>query len=374
MPNRLFRKMIAATLCAVLTFAPLSAIQAAPARIKDIVDMEGIRENQLVGYGLVVGLNGTGDSLNNSPFTKQSLQSMLERLGVNTQGENVRTANVAAVMVTANLPPFATQGSRMDVTVSALGDSKSLQGGTLLVTPLLGADGEVYAIAQGSVSINGFSAQGDAASVVSGVPTTGRISSGALIEREIEFHLGSQSTLRLALRNPDLTTARRIALAVNDFIGAPTAVPEDPATVRLTLPRGFNGNIVDLLTDIEQLIVQTDQTAKIVIDENSGIIVMGKDVRVSAVAVAQSNLTVTIAENPEVVQPNPLSAGQTAVEDNTTLNVNQSDTALQVVPETVTLQQLVDGLNALGISPRDLIAILQAIKVTGALQAEIEVL
>ena len=374
MPNRLFRTMIAAALSAALVLTPLSGLQAAPARIKDIVDMEGVRENQLVGYGLVVGLNGTGDSLNNSPFTRQSLQSMLERLGVNTQGENVRTKNVAAVMVTANLPAFATQGSRMDVTVSAMGDSGSLQGGTLLVTPLLGADGEVYAIAQGSVSINGFKAQGDAATVVSGVPTTGRISSGALIEREIEFHLGSQTSLRLALRNPDLTTARRIALAVNDFIGVPTAVPEDPATVRVTLPRGFNGNIVDLLTDIEQLIVQTDQPAKIVIDENSGIIVMGKDVRVSAVAVAQSNLTVTIAENPQVVQPNPLSLGQTAVEDNTTLNVNQSDTALQVVPETVTLQQLVDGLNALGISPRDLIAILQAIKVTGALQAEIEVL
>jgi flagellar P-ring protein precursor FlgI len=374
MPNRLFRTIIAATLSAAMILQPLSMVQAAPARIKDIVDMEGIRENQLVGYGLVVGLNGTGDSLNNSPFTRQSLQSMLERLGVNTQGENVRTKNVAAVMVTANLPAFSTQGSRMDVSVSALGDAGSLQGGTLLVTPLLGADGEVYAIAQGSVSINGFKAQGDAATVVSGVPTTGRISSGALIEREIDFHLGSQHSLRLALRNPDLTTARRIALAVNDFIGAPTAVPEDPATVRITLPRGFNGNIVDLLTDIEQLIVQTDQPAKIVIDENSGIIVMGKDVRVSAVAVAQSNLTVTIAENPQVVQPNPLSQGQTAVEDNTTLNVNQTDTALQVVPETVTLQQLVDGLNALGISPRDLIAILQAIKVTGALQAEIEVL
>jgi flagellar P-ring protein precursor FlgI len=374
MPNRLFRTIAATILSAALIATPLTPIQAAPARIKDIVDMEGIRENQLVGYGLVVGLNGTGDSLNNSPFTKQSLQSMLERLGVNTQGENVRTANVAAVMVTANLPPFATQGSRMDVSVAALGDADSLQGGTLLVTPLLGADGEVYAIAQGAVLINGFSAQGEAASVVSGVPTTGRISSGALIEREIDFHLGSQSSLRLALRNPDLTTARRIALAVNDFIGAPTAVPEDPATVRLTLPRGFNGNIVDLLTDIEQLIVQTDQPAKIVIDENSGIIVMGKDVRVSSVAVAQSNLTVTIAENPEVVQPNPLSLGQTAVEANTNLNVNQSDTALQVVEESVTLQQLVDGLNALGISPRDLIAILQAIKATGALQAEIEVL
>jgi flagellar P-ring protein precursor FlgI len=374
MPSRLFRTIAATMLSAALIATPLSSAQAAPARIKDIVDMEGVRENQLVGYGLVVGLNGTGDSLNNSPFTKQSLQSMLERLGVNTQGENVRTANVAAVMVTANLPPFATQGSRMDVSVAALGDADSLQGGTLLVTPLLGADGEVYAIAQGAVLINGFSAEGEAASIVSGVPTTGRISSGALIEREIEFHLGSQSSLRLALRNPDLTTARRIALAVNDFIGAPTAVPEDPATVRLTLPRNFNGNIVDLLTDIEQLVVQTDHTAKIVIDENSGIIVMGRDVRVSAVAVAQSNLTVTIAENPQVVQPNPLSLGQTAVEDNTNLNVNQSDTALQVVEESVTLQQLVDGLNALGISPRDLIAILQAIKATGALQAEIEVL
>ncbi|WP_416347066.1 flagellar basal body P-ring protein FlgI [Devosia sp.] len=374
MTRSMLRTLMAGALAMTMGLLPALDAFAAPARIKDIVDMEGIRENQLVGYGLVVGLNGTGDSLNNSPFTKQSLQSMLERLGVNTAGENVRTANVAAVMVTANLPPFATQGSRMDVSVAALGDADSLQGGTLLVTPLVGADGEVYAIAQGSVSINGFKAQGDAATIISGVPTTGRISSGALIEREIDFHLGSQTSLRLALRNPDLTTARRIALAVNDFIGAPTATPEDPATVRLTLPRNFNGNIVDLLTDIEQLIIQTDQTARIVIDENSGIIVMGKDVRVSSVAVAQSNLTVTIAENPTVVQPNPLSNGVTAVENNTTLNANLSETALNVVPESVTLQQLVDGLNALGISPRDLIAILQAIKATGALQAEIEVL
>ncbi|QDZ10796.1 flagellar basal body P-ring protein FlgI [Devosia ginsengisoli] len=374
MTKSLLHRLIAGLLTMTMVLLPALEAQAASARIKDIVDFEGVRENQLVGYGLVVGLNGTGDSLNNSPFTKQSLQSMLERLGVNTAGENVRTANVAAVMVTANLPPFATQGSRMDVSVAALGDSDSLQGGTLLVTPLLGADGEVYAIAQGPVSINGFKAEGDAATIISGVPTTGRISSGALIEREIDFHLGSQTSLRLALRNPDLTTARRIALAVNDFIGTPTATPEDPATVRLTLPYGFNGNIVDLLTDIEQLMVQTDQTAKIVIDENSGIIVMGKDVRVSSVAVAQSNLTVTIAENPTVVQPNPLSLGVTAVEPNTNLNANLSESALSVVNESVSLQELVDGLNALGISPRDLIAILQAIKATGALQAEIEVL
>jgi flagellar P-ring protein precursor FlgI len=374
MMHKHLRAAIAALLSVTLSFAPLAPALGAAARIKDIVDMEGIRENQLVGYGLVVGLNGTGDSLNNAPFTKQSLQSMLERLGVNTAGENVRTANVAAVMVTANLPPFGTQGTRIDVSVAALGDADSLQGGTLLVTPLLGADGEVYAIAQGPVSINGFKAEGDAATIISGVPTTGRISSGGLIEREIDFQLGAQTSLRLALRNPDLTTARRIALSINDFIGAPTAVPEDPATVRLTLPHGFNGNIVDLLTDIEQLMVETDQPAKIVIDENSGIIVMGKNVRVSSVAVAQSNLTVSIAENPEVVQPNPLANGVTAVEPNTQLDATLSDTALQVVQGSVTLQELVDGLNALGIGPRDLIAILQAIKATGALQAEIEVI
>jgi flagellar P-ring protein precursor FlgI len=371
---KLLRFVLAGWIAAATLIAPMAPAQAAAARIKDIVDVEGIRENQLVGYGLVVGLDGTGDSLNNSPFTKQSLQSMLERLGVNTAGQNVRTANVAAVMVTANLPPFSTQGSRMDVSVASLGDSKSLQGGTLLVTPLLGADGEVYAIAQGPVSINGFKAQGDAATIISGVPTTGRISSGAVIEREIDFKLGAQSTLRLALRNPDLTTSRRIALAINDFIGAPTATPEDPSTVRITLPHGFNGNIVDLVTDIEQLVIETDQTAKIVIDENSGIIVIGKDVRVSSVAVAQSNLTVTIAENPTIVQPAPLSNGVTAVQPSTNINANLSNTALAVVNESVTLQQLVDGLNALGIAPRDLIAILQAIKATGALQAEIEVM
>ncbi len=372
--RRVVRQILPALIALILTLTLGTQAFAAAARIKDIVNIEGVRDNQLVGYGLVVGLNGTGDSLNNSPFTKQSLQAMLERLGVNTRGETVRTANVAAVMVTANLPAFATQGSRMDVSVSALGDADSLQGGTLLVTPLLGADGEVYAIAQGSVLINGFSVSGEAATIISGVPTTGRISSGALIEREIDFKLGAQRSLRLALRNPDLTTARRIALGINDFIGTATAVPEDPATVRVTLPRNFNGNIVDLLTDIEQLVVQTDLPAKIVIDENSGIIVMGKDVRVATVAVAQSNLTVTIAETPEAVQPAPLSLGETVILPRTDLNVESAGSNLALVPESVTLQELVDGLNALGIAPRDLIAILQAIKSAGALQAEIEVL
>lgn len=375
MPKRATAKrLFLALVIAASALLPATAAIAGSARIKDIVDVEGIRENQLVGYGLVVGLNGSGDSLNNSPFTKQSLQAMLERMGVNTRGEPLRTANVAAVMVTANLAPFSAQGSRLDVSVAALGDATSLQGGTLLVTPLLAADGEVYAIAQGPVSINGFKAQGDAATVVSGVPTTGRISSGALIEREINFDLTSLHTLRLSLRNPDLTTARRIALAINDFIGAYAAEPENPTTIQLTLPKNFNGNIVDLLTDVEQLVVQTDQSAKIVIDENSGIIVMGKDVRVSTVAVAQSSLTVTIAESPQVSQPNPLSGGQTAAVPRSNVQVNSQSSSLALVPESVTLQELVDGLNTLGISPRDLIGILQAIKAAGALQAEIEVM
>ena len=347
----------------------------ATSRIKDLANIEGVRQNQLIGYGLVVGLNGTGDTLNNIPFTKQSLQAMLERLGVNVRGQTMRTGNVAAVMVTANLPAFATQGTRMDVTVSALGDSKSLQGGTLLVTPLLGADGNVYAVGQGSVAIGGFQAEGEAAKIVRGVPTVGRIANGALIEREIEFNLNRQSQLRMALRNPDFTTAKRIAAAINDFIGAPTAEPLDPATIGITVPPSYRGNVVKLLTEVEQLQVEPDQAAKIVIDERSGIIVMGRDVRVSMVAVAQGNLTVTISETPQVSQPAPFSrGGTTTVVPRTRIGVQEDGKKLALVKDGVSLQQLVDGLNALGIGPRDLIAILQAIKAAGAIQADIEVM
>ncbi len=371
MTNGITLRFFAVILClTILTTAALSA-----SRIKDIADFEGIRENQLIGYGLVVGLNGTGDTLRNAPFTRQSLQAMLERLGVNTRDVDLNTDTVAAVMVTANLPPFSTQGTRIDVSVSALGNSTSLQGGTLLVTPLVGADGEVYAIAQGSVAVGGFSAQGDAASVVRGVPTAGRIANGGLVEREVDFKLASLTSLRLALRNPDLTTARRVALSVNELIGMPTAEPLDPGTVRIDLPRQYDGNIVDLLTDIEQLIVEPDLAARVVIDENSGIIVMGQDVKVSMVAVAQGNLTVTITETPQVAQPLPFANGQTTVVPRSEVFVNDDpDAKLAIVPEAVTLKQLVDGLNALGIGPRDMISILQAIKASGALQAEIEVL
>ena len=355
-----------------------SQLYAAPAgatsRIKDLANIEGVRQNQLVGYGLVVGLNGTGDTLNNIPFTKQSLQAMLERMGVNIRGATIRTGNVAAVMVTGNLPPFGTQGTRMDVTVSALGDSKNLQGGTLLVTPLLGADGNVYAVAQGSVTINGFQAEGAAASITRGVPTVGRIANGAIIEREIEFALNRLPNVRLALRNADFTTAKRIAAAVNDFLGAKSAEPIDPSTVQLTIPPEFKGNVVAFLTEIEQLQVEPDLAAKIIIDERSGIIVMGRDVRVATVAVAQGNLTVSISESPQVSQPNPLSRGRTVVTPRSSVRVTEDGKKLALVKDGVSLQQLVDGLNGLGIGPRDLIGILQAIKAAGAIEADIEVM
>lgn len=363
----------------VLIVLPFLLIGAHPAcalsRLKDLASVEGVRENQLVGYGLVVGLNGTGDTLNNAPFTKQSLTAMLERLGVNTRGTNLRTANVAAVMVTANLPAFSSQGTRMDVTVSALGDAKSLQGGTLLVTPLLGADGEVYAVAQGSLAISGFSAEGEAAKVTRGVPTVGRIPNGALVEREVEFKLRDQLALKLALRNPDFTTARRIAAAVNDFLGAPTAEPVDPATIQLRIPKSYKGNIIQLVTEIEQLRIEPDQRARIIVDERSGVIVMGRDVRVSTVGVAQGNLTVSISETPTVSQPEALSNGETVVVPRTDLKVETDrQRRLGIVVEGVSLRHLVDALNALGVGPRDMIAILQAIKSAGALQADIEVM
>jgi flagellar P-ring protein precursor FlgI len=369
-----FVKTGIAAVAAALAFSALGAPAHAASRIKDLASVEGVRQNQLIGYGLVVGLNGTGDTLNNIPFTKQSLQAMLERLGVNIRGQTLRTGNVAAVMVTANLPAFGTQGTRIDITVSALGDAKSLQGGTLLVTPLLGADGNVYAVGQGSLAIGGFSAEGEAAKITRGVPTVGRISNGAIIEREIDFALNRLPNLRLALRNPDFTTAKRMAAAINDFIGTPTAEPLDPSTVQLAIPKQFAGKVVALLTEIEQLQIESDLPAKIVIDERSGIIVMGRDVRVSTVAVAQGNLTVSISESPQVSQPAPLSRGQTVVVPRTKVGVTEDGKKLALVKEGMSLQQLVDGLNALGIGPRDMISILQAIKAAGAIQADIEVM
>jgi flagellar P-ring protein precursor FlgI len=341
-------------------------------RLKDIADIEGVRDNQLVGYGLVVGLNGTGDRLRTAIFTRQTLIGMLERLGVNTRDNEARldTRNVAAVMVTANLPAFARPGSRIDVMVSALGDATNLMGGTLLVTPLLGADGEVYAVAQGALAGSALAARGAGASVQRGVPTSSRIANGAIVEREIPYSLAGRPVIRLALRNPDFTTARRIAAAVNRLAGAEVARASDPRTVALTLG---NREPVGFLTDIEQLRVEPDQVARVIIEEASGTIVMGANVRVSTVAIAQGNLTIRVTETPQVSQPNPVSGGQTAIVPRTNIEVDdQAERRMGVLSGGVTLQELVRGLNALGVGPRDLISILQAVKAAGALQSELE--
>jgi flagellar P-ring protein FlgI len=367
-------------LLAVASLAAITAPIAAPPawagpRIKDVADFEGVRENQLIGYGLVVGLAGTGDSLRNSPFTRQSLASMLERLGVNAQSGNLNTRNVAAVMVTANLPPFASQGSRIDVTVSALGDARSLAGGQLLVTPLMGADQQIYAVAQGTLAIGGFSASGQSgSSVTRGVPTAGRIASGALVEREISFDIAAQQELRLALRNPDFTTARRIAEAINATLGAEAAWAINPGSIVLRRPAAYRGDMVSLVGRIENLEVEVDTPARIVIDEGSGIIVMGENVKVSTVAIAQGNLTISITEDPFVSQPAPFSRGETVVVPSSGVDVQEEAGGFVMVPGGVPLRQLVNGLNALGVSPRDMIAILQALKAAGAIQAEIEVM
>jgi flagellar P-ring protein precursor FlgI len=359
-----------------ITVLIAATLGAAPAltksRIKDIVEFEGVRDNMLVGYGIVVGLNGTGDALRNAPMTKQSLEAMLERLGVNTRDANLNTKNVAAVMVTARLPPFAAAGSEMDVTVSALGDAKSLLGGTLLVTPLLGADGQAYAVAQGTVQTGAVSASGASGSTVSkGVPTAGRIASGAVVEREIGFQLASMDRLRLTLRNPDFTTAERVAEVINArFPGA--AVAENPTIVSIHPTLGQD--MMGLVTQVENLSVEPDAPAKVVIDEVAGVIVMGENVRISTVAVQQGNLTITVQESPLVSQPAPFSKGQTTVVPQSNVSVDEEKgRQFLTVKNGASLSTLVTGLNALGVTPRDMISILQTIKAAGALQADIEV-
>ncbi len=356
-------------------FAAQPALSAS--RLKDMVNVEGVRENQLVGYGLVVGLNGTGDTLRNTPFTQQSLQAMLERLGVNTRdARNIKTDNIAAVIVTADLPAFARQGNRIDVQISAMGDAKDLRGGVLMVTPLLGADGEVYAVAQGPVAVAGFAATGSAANITRGVPTAGRIANGAIVEREVPFTFADMHEVHLSLKNPDFTTAQRIADAINRAIPGNIAKMIDPSTVRMRRPAGYEKSLLSLVTAVEQLTVQPDYPAKVVIDDRSGIIVMGANVKVSTVAIAQGNLTIRISETPLVSQPAPFAdQGETVVVPRTDIAVDtEEQNRLAIVQDSVTLQDLVDGLNALGVGPRDMISILQAIKAAGALQAEIEVM
>ncbi len=357
----------AVVLC--LFTAPFASAE--PIRIKDLVEFDGVRANDLVGYGLVVGLNGTGDGLRNSPFTEEMMANLLERLGVNVTGEDFRPKNVAAVFVTAALPPFARAGSQIDVTVSAMGDAKSLLGGTLVMTPLNGADGQIYAVAQGAIIAGGISAEGDAARVVQGVPTSGVIPSGARVEREVEFDFAGLRSLRLALREPDFTTAARIEAAINAQFGRGSALMQDAGTVTLDIGATRLGSPARALSVVENILVEPERRARVVVDQRSGTIVMGEDVRISRVAVAQGNLTLRIEEAPIVVQPNPFTEGETIVVPRSSVDL-QTDQGkgLAEVSGGTSLSEVVAGLNALGVAPNDMIDILKSINAAGALHAE----
>ena len=354
--------------CLIMTS---EAVGAAPVRIKDLVEFDGVRGNDLVGYGLVVGLNGTGDGLRNAPFTEEVLANTLERLGINVSGEQFRPKNVAAVLVTAELPAFARAGSRIDVTVSAIGDAKSLLGGTLIMTPLNAADGQVYAVAQGSLLAGGASISGEGAETTTGVPTSGSIPSGARIEKEVNFDFTALTSLRMALRNPDFTTARRIEETVNLNIRAGTAVMQDSGTVLIDLAAAGQSSPAHFISRIETLLVEPERRARVVIDQRSGTIVMGEEVRLSRVAVAQGNLTLRVQERPIAVQPSPFSEGETVVVTRSDVGLDtDQQLAMAEVSGGTTLSEVIEGLNALGVGPRDMIGILKSIKAAGAIHAE----
>ena len=357
---------------ALLLFLVMAgSVAANPIRIKDLVEFDGVRGNDLVGYGLVVGLNGSGDGLRNAPFTEEIMSNILERLGVNVTGEQFRPKNVAAVFVTAELPAFSRAGSQIDVTVSAIGDAKSLLGGTLIMTPLNAADGEIYAVAQGTIIAGGATAEGDAATVTQGVPTAGVIPSGARVEREIDFDLNALGTLRLALRNPDFTTAGRIETAINRDFGRGVARMLDAGTVRLDIQATRMPSPAHAIGRVENILVTPERKARVVVDQRSGTIVMGDEVRISRVAVSQGNLTLRIEEAPMVVQPNPFTDGEAVVVPRTRAELEEEPgTGLAEVPPGASLSEVISGLNALGVSPRDMIDILKSIKAAGALHAE----
>lgn len=354
----------------LLLFVPTLAFST-PIRIKDLVEFDGVRGNDLVGYGLVVGLNGTGDGMRNAPFTEEIMTNLLERLGVNVNGEQFRPKNVAAVLVTASLPPFARMGARIDVTVSAIGDANSLLGGTLVMTPLNGADGQVYAVAQGTIIAGGVAAEGAAARVVQGVPTAGVIPSGARVEQEVDFDFAGLRTIRLALRTPDFTTAGRIEDAINTDFGRGVASMSDSGTVSLDLVASRMRSPAHAIGRIENILVEPETRARVVVDQRSGTIVMGADVRISRVAVAQGSLTLRVEEAPIVVQPNPFSDGQSIVVPHTSASITPAaGTGMAEVDGSTNLSEVVAGLNALGVAPHDMIDLLKSINAAGALHAE----
>jgi len=351
----------------------ISQVQAA--RIKDITEIKGVRQNQLIGYGLVVGLDGTGDK-DKTRFTFQSLASMLEKMGLTVDPKDIQVKNVAAVMVTANLPPFARVGSHLDALVSSIGDAVNLQGGTLLFTPMRATDGKIYAVAQGPVSTGGFRLAGTSAGVQKNFPTVGRVIEGALVEKELHTDFKDRTSLTLTLHNPDFTTANRVAQAINTSLsGGGLASTLDAGTVKVAIPERYLGNPVGFVTLIEGLNVVPDYQAKIVINERTGTVVIGENVRISTVAISHGNLSLQVNERPEVSQPLPFSQeGRTAVLPRTDVSATEEKSPLFLVKHTVRIGDLVRGLNALGVSPRDLISIFQALKAAGALQAELEII
>lgn len=355
----------------LLFVASIGAAHANSVRLKDLVEFDGVRGNDLIGYGLVVGLNGSGDGLRNSPFTEEIMSTILERLGVNVAGEQFRPKNVAAVIVTAELPPFARAGSQIDVTVSAIGDAKSLLGGTLVMTPMNAADGEIYAVAQGTIIAGGVSVEGQAETVVQGVPTAGTIPSGARVEREIAFDFAQLETIRLALRDPDFTTAARIEAKINSTFGRRVARMLDSGTVELNIAATKSASPAHALGKIEGLEVSPQQKARVIIDQRSGTIVLSADVRISQVAVAQGNLTLRVRETPVAVQPNPFSDSAPIVLPRTNADIEeQPDRKITELKEATSLSEVIEGLNALGVSPRSMIDILKSVKAAGALHAD----
>lgn len=364
--------MIKNLFCALsATLLGITSAFAGEVRLKDLVTVEGVRSNDLIGYGLVVGLNGTGDTLRNSPYTEEALASLLQRLGVNVQDEDFRPNNVAAVLVTSTLPAFSRTGGQVDVTVASIGDASDLTGGVLVMTPLTAANGEVYAVAQGPVLISGFRAEGDAAQVTQGTPTTGTIPSGARVEREVDFSFADLNGVDLALKTPDFTTAMRIETVLNAKLGQGAAVMTDPGTVHLRFDAGMNP--AHVMSAVEMVTLVPDTPARVVIDQRSGTIVLGSEVRLSTVAIAQGNLSIAIAETPIASQPGAFAdGGQTAILPRTSIAVDQGPTGnVAIVQENVSLSDLVTGLNALGVTPREIIDILKSMKAAGALHAEL---
>jgi flagellar P-ring protein precursor FlgI len=350
------------------------ARDASAARIKELTSIAGVRDNQLIGYGLVVGLNGTGDG-NNTGFSSQTLSTMLRSMGLTIDPAKIRARNAAVVMVTATLPPFARAGGRVDVLVSSIGDAKSLQGGTLLLTPLRAPNGQIYAVAQGPVSIGGFAARGrSGSSVQQNHPTVGQIANGALIEGEVGLQLNGREQIRVVLNTPDFTTSARLAEAINTQLGTAVARSIDSGTIEVQVPEAQRANIAAFVATLENLEVTPDQVAKVVLDERTGTVVIGENVRIATVAIAHGNLSIEIREEPQVSQPAPLSQGKTVVTPKSDVKVKEDKNQVILLSQAVTIRDLVRALNSIGVTPRDLVAIFQAIKAAGALQAKLEIM